>query len=209
MASLLADHPDVGPAPPPGQLQRARILQGMVRAAADRGYAQTTVADVTREARASRGTFYALFASKEACFLEAYRLGVEVVVERVRRATEAKPWRAGLEAGLRAYLETLEAEPRFARAMLLEVHAAGPQAQAARDAAIRQFAGRYGASFAAAAHERPELAVPGDDVLFVLSAGVDQLVGAHVRAHDLTDLPSLTPVLLTAALAVLEGTAAR
>lgn len=208
--SLVASHPSVEPhLDPRAGAQRARLLEGMVQAVADKGYAAATVADAVRAARVSRGTFYAEFASKEACFLEAYRHGVEVLDAEVERAVRDEPgdWRARLRAGLRATLESLAAEPRFARIWLLEIHAAGPVAQAERDATLRRFAARYGASFEAARAEDPSRAVPGDPALFVLAAGVDQLICAHVREGALDRLADLTDTLLTCAVALLEGTA--
>jgi AcrR family transcriptional regulator len=202
--SLLGQHPRLIPVLGDDSVdrRRARLLEGMTRAVYEKGYAAATVADAVRHARVSRGTFYELFASKEACFLDAYAHGVDVLVERVRFAVEAAPdWRAGLQAGLAAYLDTLATEPLFARSYMLEVNAAGPAAQAARDAALKRFAKRYGASFAASGH-----AVPSEETLFVLAAGVDQLVCAHVRAHGPNDLPALLPALLEAALTVLRGT---
>ena len=127
--SLVAAHPDVEPLlDARAGAQRARLLEGMAQAVAEKGYAAATVADAVRLARVSRGTFYALFASKEACFLESYRHGVDVLVDRVappsapRTATGSR----ACAPGLRAYLRTLAGEPRFARTHLLEVHAAGP-----------------------------------------------------------------------------------
>jgi AcrR family transcriptional regulator len=178
----------------------------MTRAVFEKGYTAATVADAVRHARVSRGTFYVLFPSKEACFLDAYAHGVDVLVDRVAGAVEAAPdWRAGLQAGLAAYLDTLVDEPMFARSYMLEVHAAGAAAQRARDAALERFATRYGQSFAAAAREDPRLGVPSPATLFVLAAGVDQLVSAHVRAHGPDGLRDLLPTLLTAALTVLNG----
>ena len=154
-----------------------------------------TVADAVRAARVSRGTFYAEFASKEECFLEAYRYGIDVMVDRIRAAVRAVDgdWVARLRAALRAYLEVLSGEPRFARTHLFEVHHAGARAGAERDAALR---------------ERPELAMPSDDALFILAAGVDQLVCARVRAGELERLTDLTDELTRTAVAFLEGAAA-
>jgi AcrR family transcriptional regulator len=189
--------------------QRARLLDAMVDVVADKGYAAATVADAVRAARVSRGTFYALFASKEACFIEAYRRGVDAMVARIERAVHEEPgdWLARLRAGLRCYLESLAAEPRIARMWLLELHLAGPVAQAERDVTLRRFADRYRRSFEAALAERDELRMPSDEALFVLAAGVDQLVCAHVREGDPERLADLTESLLTCAVAQLEGTA--
>ena len=209
--SLVASHPEVGHQLDVRGSQRARLVEGMIQAVAEKGYAAATVADAVRAARVSRGTFYAQFASKEECFLEAYKYGIDVMVERIRsaiRAAATDDWVARLRTGLRAYLETLAGEPRFARTHLFEVHMAGPRAGAARDEALRAFADRYRSSFRAALRERPELRMPTDDALFILSAGVDQLVCARVRAGALATLPDLTDELTLTAVAFLEGAAA-
>lgn len=206
-ASLVAAHPSVAPhLDARAGAQRARLLEGMTQAVAEKGYAAATVADAVRIARVSRGTFYVLFASKEACFLEAYRHGVEVLEHRIDEAVRGDDgdWRARLRAGLRAYLACLADEPAFMRTWMIEIHAAGPAAQAARDATLRRFADRYRASFDAAGAP----ALPGDDALFVLAAGVDQLVCARLRAGGIADAEALTETLLTCAVAQLAGAAA-
>jgi AcrR family transcriptional regulator len=171
--SLVASHPDVSPHLT-ASAQRAKLVEAMVQAVAEKGYAAATVADAVRLARVSRGTFYELFASKEACFADAYRLGVDVLEARVADAAlPHEDWREQLRAGLRAWLETLAAEPRFARVYLLEAYAIPHE----REAALRRFAKRYGASFGLSGRD-----VPPDDALFVLAAGNDQLALATVRA---------------------------
>src|SRR3954469_17575854 len=207
-ASLVAAHPELQPLlRPAGGSQRARLLEGMTQAVYRKGYAAATVADAVREARVSRGTFYAEFASKEECFLEAYRHGVDVLLARVATAArEAEgDWAVRLRAGMRAYLEALAGEPRFARTYLLEIQAAGARAQAERDAALRRFAERYASSFSAAAAERPDLSMPSDDLLFALAAGVSELICARLRAGDADRLPDLEDPLVDFALAVLGG----
>ena len=178
--SLVARHPTVGPLLTE-RAQRAKLLEAMVQVVAEKGYAAATVADAVRVAKVSRGTFYELFESKQACLTEAYRLGVEVlelrIAETVREATDGD---AEIRLGLRAYLHALSDEPRFARVHLLEWDALGRE----REQAIAHFASRYGKSFKKAG--RP---VPPPDALFVLSAGIDQLVKARLRdGDDVTDL---------------------
>src|SRR3954463_13019449 len=113
--SLVAAHPDVVHRLDARGSQRARLVEGMIQAVAEKGYAGATVADAVRAARVSRGTFYAEFASKEECFLEAYRHGMDVLIARIRQAVarESGDWRARLRRGMRRYLQTLEDEPVF------------------------------------------------------------------------------------------------
>lgn len=202
MPSLVGEHPEVEPLLDGRDgAQRARLLEAMTQVAGTKGYAAATVADAVREARVSRSTFYALFDSKEACFVQAYGHGVDVLMQRLDAAVAAEPgdWRAKLRAAIRAYLAALDQEPRFARVHLLEIHTAGPVAAAARDDAIRRFAARYRATFAAAA--RPSAAA-SDDALFVLAAGIGQLVWSRYAAG--APLPALEDTLVDVAL-VLGG----
>jgi AcrR family transcriptional regulator len=183
VSSLVASHPDVQPLLS-ARPQRAKLLEAMVLAVAEKGYEAATVADAVRLARVSRGTFYELFESKEACLAEAYRVGNEVLEQRVSDATRgAADWSDELRLGIRAYLRTLDDEPVFARVYLLEWSAVGDE----RDQALRRFARRYGKSFA-----RSGAPVPPDDALYVLAAGVHQLACARVREGkktiDLEDL---------------------
>jgi AcrR family transcriptional regulator len=173
--SLVASHPDVAPLLT-DRAQRAKLLEAMVQVVAEKGYAAATVADAVKLARVSRGTFYELFESKQQCLATAYKLGVEVLDRRIADAVrDATDWREEIRLGLRAYLHTLRQEPRFAHVHLLEWEALGRE----RDEALRHFARRYGKSFARSG--RP---VPPDDALYVLSAGIDQLACARVRAGD-------------------------
>jgi AcrR family transcriptional regulator len=170
--SLVTAHPQLGPLLS-GRPQRAKLLDAMVRVVAEKGYEAATVADAVKLARVSRGTFYELFESKEACLAAAYRLGVDVLAARVSEAVrDARDWREELRLGLRAYLRTFDEEPLFARVYLLE----WAPVPAERDASIHRFAVRYGRSFARGGVHVPE------EALFVLAAGVHDLVRAHVRA---------------------------
>ena len=180
--SLITDHPELGPLLNE-RPQRAKLLDAMVRVVAEKGYEAATVADAVRLARVSRGTFYELFESKEACLAAAYRLGLDVLAARVSEAVrEASDWREELRLGLRAYLRTFDEEPLFARVYLLE----WAPVRIEREAAISRFARRYGASFARAGAEVP------DQALYVLAAGVHELACSHVRtggrAQDLEDV---------------------
>jgi AcrR family transcriptional regulator len=145
----------------------------MVRAVAEKGYEAATVADAVRLARVSRGTFYELFESKEACLLAAYRVGYEVLEERISTAVrDAADWRDELRLGIRAYLQTLDQDPVFARVYLIEAQVVWDE----REAVLRRFAGRYAKTFAKSGEP-----VPPAEALYVLAAGVHEIACARVR----------------------------
>jgi len=206
--SLVASHPALEPLlGPRGGAQRARLLVEMTNIVGEKGWANATVADAVRAARVSRGTFYSLFSSKEDCLIEGYRYGVEVLaghIDEAVRATEGD-WREKLRVGMRSYLASLSTRPLFARAHLIELPLAGERAQLERDSVLRDFAARFRRTFEAGAREDAELMVPSDDALFVLAAGVDELVSVHVRAGRTSELPALEPTLTASALALFLG----
>ena len=110
-----------------------------MRVVAEKGYAATTVADLTREAGISRTTFYELFEDKEACFLAAYDNAVDTLIRRISAAYEAEDrWPDRARAGLATLLEALAADPAQARLALLDVAAAGPAAQRRYRAAVQR-----------------------------------------------------------------------
>jgi AcrR family transcriptional regulator len=186
--------------------QRARVLDAIALVVAERGYASATVADVVRAAGVSRSTFYEQFPSKEACFLEAFRRNVDGLHERVRaavHAAEGAGWRVQLRAGIRAYLHSLAELPHVARTYLLEIHAAGPEALAARDEARRGFADRYAASYEQARIDDPSIAEPHPDMLYVLSAGTEELCAATLRTRGVQALTDLEDVFCASAEALL------
>ncbi len=119
--------------------QRERLLEATMQVVAEKGYAATTVADLTKRAGISRTTFYELFADKEACFLAAYDNRVDVLVRQISAAYEAQErWPDRARAGLATLLEALAADPAQARLALVDVTAAGPAAQRRFRAAVQR-----------------------------------------------------------------------
>jgi AcrR family transcriptional regulator len=114
----------------------------MAEALLERGYVDTSVAEVLKRARVSRETFYQLYPSKLACFLDAFDTASAILVDQLGRALgdggtaagESATPAARFEQVLTIYLTTLAEHPAYARLFLVEVHAAGPEAMARRAA---------------------------------------------------------------------------
>jgi len=107
--------------------QRERLIAGLATAVAEKGYRAVTITDITKEARVSRRVFYENFEGKEECFLAAFEVVVEHLLELAAEAAAADgdwPDRAVLVAG--AVLHFFAEEPDLARLCLVESQAAGP-----------------------------------------------------------------------------------
>jgi AcrR family transcriptional regulator/DNA-binding MarR family transcriptional regulator len=127
------------------ELQRARILTGMVEECFERGVGSVSVAHVVSRSGVSRRTFYEAFADREDCFVAAFEHALALARERVLDACEAQgsardSWRERIRAGLVAFLEFLEDEPRLGRVLVCESAAGGACVLARRAEAIESIA---------------------------------------------------------------------
>ncbi len=117
--------------------KRQTILDGMLEAVGSEGYERTSVRTVLDQTGVYRQAFYDNFADKDDCYLQAYDAGVKRVEALVRAAAEEEDsWTGQLRAGLGALLDFLDEEPDAGRALIVEVHAAGPGALAKRAEAM-------------------------------------------------------------------------
>ena len=181
--------------------QRARMLDAVVQAVGDRGYARVTVADVVGVAGVSRRTFYEHFEDRQDCFLTAYRTGVSVVIEQVVAATQRseEDWRDRLRVGLEAYTAILASEPVFARTLLIDVLGAGQDAVELRQQLYERFVVLFGAlSERASAGDASIEPVP-DVFLRALVGGIGELVQQHILREGAETLEELTPSLVRVA----------
>jgi AcrR family transcriptional regulator len=121
--------------------KRQKILEGMLEAVGTSGYDAASVREVLVRTGLYRQAFYDNFADKEACYLEAFSFGVarlEAIALAAAAAEES--WQSKLRAGLAALLEALDADPVVGRALIVEVHAAGPEALQSRAETMKRVA---------------------------------------------------------------------
>ena len=177
--------------------QRERLLEATIRVVAAKGYAATTVADLTREAGISRTTFYAMFDDKEGCFLAAYDGIVDGLVRRVAAAYESEgEWPQRARAGLAALLEALAEEPEVARLALVDVGSAGPAAQRRFRAAMQRLTPFFeeGRDFAPSGRN-----LPANTSRMAIGA-VAGLIADELTEERAEDLPMLLSDVLFATL---------
>lgn len=121
--------------------KRQRILRGMLEAVGTHGYEQATVQEAIAKVGLYRQAFYDNFHDKEDCYLEALEAGSAWVELAMRKAVvDEAGWRDRLRGALTGLLGFLDDEPEIGRALLVEVHAAGPRAVAKRTEAMERAA---------------------------------------------------------------------
>jgi AcrR family transcriptional regulator len=168
--------------------QRERLVAAVAEACAEKGYAETSVADLASRAAVSTATFYKLFAGKRECALEAHRELLARLLEEVDRACAGEgEWTAKVAAAVRTVLELLAADAPTARLLTVEVLALGPAGAERNDAAVETFAARLRAG-------REEREAPGAE--WVLVAGIAALLGKRVMAGEAGALPELEDELV-------------
>lgn len=119
--------------------KRQRILDGMLEAVGAEGYERTSVRTVLDRTGTYRQAFYDNFTDKDDCYLHAFDAGLHRLEARVLvAAAEESGWTGQLRAGLGALLDFLDAAPDVGRGLIVEVHAAGPEALAKRSAAMER-----------------------------------------------------------------------
>jgi AcrR family transcriptional regulator len=192
--------------------QRARMLDAVTRAVADKGYARVTVGDVVSEAGVSRRTFYEQFKDKEDCFLAAYATGTDALIREMGEAAlavgEDSGWRDVLQVAIDTYVGSLAANPEFAKTFLVDVLGAGPAAVELRRQVYEQFVQQYVILARRAARQQPEVGEVPVVYLRALVGGIGELVQQHLLTEDAKSLPELAPVLVQLVTAVIQGAAA-
>jgi len=108
--------------------QRGRLIAGLGEAMSVKGFAGTTVADISRHAKVSKQTFYEHYASKQACFMDAFARVHQTISETSTSAPTGATAMQTLDAVLTTYLDALARNAPMARLYLIEVYAAGPEA---------------------------------------------------------------------------------
>lgn len=180
----------------PGQfvkeVQRERLLAGMLKAVAERSYGAVTVQDALDRSGISRPTFYENFTNKEECFLIALDGSMRRLSNRVRTAASegGKGWRERLRMGLAELLRFAAAEPDTARALIVEARAAGSAALLRREQLLDRFAEWISS---AAREELPD--APSSITAAGVVGGIETVLYTHVNQGE-TELLSLLPSLM-------------
>lgn len=175
-----------------GRNQRERLIAAMAEVCAEKGYGETSVAEVARRAGVSTASFYRQFKDRHECMLASFEELLERLVEEVERgcAGESTPV-AQARAAARTAAGLLAADPPTARLLSVEILAAGPDGVRAQHDAIVRLASRL---------RRPSAkALEFPDPAWVAVAAMASLVAKRVaegRSPSAAELEAIADLLL-------------
>jgi AcrR family transcriptional regulator len=155
--------------------KREKILTGMLEQVGSAGFEATSVRTVLARAGLYRQAFYDNFSDKDECYRSALDAGL-VRLESLLAAAAAgeETWKGRLRAGLGALLDFLDSEADVGRALIVEVHAAGPEALARRTETMKR-----ATDFIDLARREPEA---GESPPRIAAEGV--VAGIHAVIHS-------------------------
>lgn len=189
-------------------VQRLRVMLAMAESLAQTSLPELSVATIIKRAGVSRESFYQHFSSKQDCFLQTLDAAAQLILDAMEQAVASGG--EGAEGGdlsstarlapvLDAYLSTLAANAGMARAFLIDVYAAGPDALERRAAMQHRF---VEAAIEALGAETAEDRFACE----ALVAAISSLVTSHLAARDVDGLLALRDPLLALAERVLPRT---
>ncbi len=177
---------------------RSRVLQGMARAVAAKGYADTTIADIVREASVSRRTFYEHFATRAECLIALYEAASRNALKVLRQAIDPQlVWEQQVEQALSAYLSCMAANPVLMRTLFVEILHLGPEGLAARRKVNQEIA-EYMIRVVQRPHVTPALAM-------AVVGGMHELVLQAIEDGRVSELAELTQTAVMLVKAVARG----
>lgn len=120
--------------------QRQRILHATAAVTAEKGYADTTVADIVAEAGLAREVFYRHFRDKQDAFMNGYETGFQTLMAlSVGAFYTSSEWPERIWAALRAYTDFMANFPTFAHLGMVESHTISPELVARVDERVMAF----------------------------------------------------------------------
>ena len=124
-----------------GRNQRERLIAAMAEVCGERGYAESSVAEVAKRAGVSTASFYGQFKDKRECMLASFEALFGRLLETIEGACEGvKEPGERLRAGAALAAAVLAADLPTARLLSVEIVAVGAEGVAAQQRAIERLA---------------------------------------------------------------------
>ncbi len=121
--------------------QRERLIAAMAEVCGERGYAESSVAEIAKRAGVSTASFYRQFKDRRECMLASFEELFGRLLVGIERACEDESGQRDRgRAAARAAAELLAGDPPTARLLSVEILACGERGVRAQQDAIERFA---------------------------------------------------------------------
>jgi AcrR family transcriptional regulator len=181
---------------------RDRLLDGLAESIGERGYRDTTVADIVRHARTSKRTFYEQFASKEECLIELLRRNNEDLIAGIRAAVDPEAdWQEQIRQAAVAYVDHIGARPAITLSWIREAPALGAAAQPLHRLAMEHLTDMLVDLTDSPGFQRANLSPISRPLALILLGGLRELTALFVE--DGRDVRGILEPSITAASAIL------
>lgn len=179
-----------------------RLLDGLTTAIGERGYRDTTVADIVRHARTSKRTFYEHFSGKDECLLELlHRNNSELIATIVACVDPEAEWQLQIRQAVEAYVGHIGSRPAITLSWIREAPALGAVAAPLHRHAMESLTDMLLHLTANAGFVRADLAQVSAPLALILLGGLRELTALYVE--DGRDVRELVEPAVTAATALL------
>jgi AcrR family transcriptional regulator len=194
-------------AAPIGETQaahRQRLIEAMATSIEDKGYRDTTVADVVRIARTSRRTFYEHFEDRDACFLALFDAVNDETMQQIAGAVRPEqPMDEQVDSALAAYIDSVARHPLLYRSFVRELPGLGQAGADRQLAVIERFAQLLIDLVESGRRVQPELAARplSTDAAIMIVGGLRELAVISLQhGRDLRELPDTAAAMVKALL---------
>jgi AcrR family transcriptional regulator len=171
---------------------RERLIAAMAASIEEKGYRETTVADVVRIARTSRRNFYEHFADREACFLALFDATNAAMMAQIAEAVHPdQPLDEQVDRAVDAYIANVTGQPALYRSFVRELPGLGQTGADRGLATLERFAGMLVGFVESGRRAQPELALRPlamDTAIIIVGGLRELLVIALQRGRDMHEL---------------------
>jgi AcrR family transcriptional regulator len=169
---------------------RRRLLDGLGESIAERGYRDTTIADIVRHARTSKRTFYQEFNGKEDCFIELLRTANEEMIAQIKAAVDPEAfWQDQIRQAIDAYVDSIESRPAVTLSWIRELPALGAAARPVQRQGIAHLTEMLAVITSDAGFRRAGIPPASPQLSVILLGGLRELTAVTVEQNrDIRDI---------------------
>lgn len=176
----------------------------MAESIAEKGYRETTVADIVAHARTSRRTFYEHFNDRADCFLALFEQKTQTRMAEIAAAVDPEVDLVDqIDRAIDVFLEGESMEPELQRSFVRELPGL-PEATEVVHESLERYASMLVAMTEAARERHPEIKRPlSRDIAVILVGGLRELLVISIQ--DGRDLHELKEAAVTVTRAILNA----